>query len=81
MGPGLVTILLVKGRIENDGEQPLAVPKHLRISLRDAAGTELYATTVSPGVQTLDAGQALPFVTHISNVPDTATGLQVHLDQ
>ncbi len=61
-----VTVLIVEGRIESESASAVAVPP-LRFALRDAAGTELYAWTVPPGLATLEPGESLPFQTRMAS--------------
>ena len=69
-----LTVLSISGEIVNtaDGRKP--VPR-VRVSLRDADGAELYHYFFAASAETLDAGEAVPFVSRLSSPPAAARDL------
>lgn len=63
-----VNVLVIEGTIVNLTTRTLDVPR-LRLSLRNAAGHEVYAWTALAGKTTLGSGNGLPFRARLASPP------------
>ena len=65
-------VLVVTGRIVNEGARELPVPQTVRVGLTDADEREIYHWTFKLEATTLKPGAALPFRTRLSSPPAAA---------
>jgi predicted Zn finger-like uncharacterized protein len=65
-------VLVVTGRIVNEGPRELPVPQTVRVGLTDADEREIYHWTFKLDTARLKPGAALPFRTRLSSPPAAA---------
>ena len=73
---GGVSILLVRGAIENTTGQRQAIPA-IRAALKDETGKELHHWTFKAAAGALDAGQSMTFEDRLASPPDGAARLSI----
>lgn len=71
-----VVVLVVEGQLVNISGRPVELPR-LRLSVRDAAGKEIYTWTATAPKPRLDAGEAVPFRSRLASPPPDGTSVEV----
>ncbi|MDP3544997.1 MAG: DUF3426 domain-containing protein [Phreatobacter sp.] len=71
-----VVVLVVEGRLVNITGRPVELPR-LRLSVRDAAGKEIYTWTATAPKARLEAGEAAPFRSRLASPPPDGASVEV----
>lgn len=69
-------VIAVRGEIVNISDSDRKIPS-IRLSLRDAAMTEVYAWTVDSSARPLRPGEVTTFSTRIASPPPTANSVEI----